>query len=1385
MPCRVCRIGDTDFWAARLFLPPGDTEVGPGTSSTTNSPVALHFVLDNSGSMGSMTTEIKEIFSELVDNAASAPCSLTLFSEKANLLSDRIMSSKQMLNLPRVKQGLTNIPEGVRKAMDVITTTEVSEICESVVKKTHHVLILLTDGLHNRGLTPSKEFPTIGEEARKNIPDVQLSVVVVGITKDSSTSMGMLLKTNIETVPLDASLVDNVYFASSRSSMRSVMAKLIDGLGCLSTGSVRSIRCPGRGHIVAEIGRKESKTSSIRTNANDSSLEFLIAGEGPPQQLTLDGSSINITEDCESDHELIANILAKQIDRLRVKRVASSGSSSVQAAMKQLTALIDALDEDLKTKGRTKLALRKACSADRLTQHRNVIKTVHMARELRNQLADVANFSASCSQAQAAFLTGGQSKYASRAMRRAAARSGNDGLLDPQKEMARVQSEVGNASFAEELDRLLMSDAMNHLKKLSVKQTQELKEHVQARSASDFEKLGKVLVMLDSILSFDSANKDTAAEMGGKAHTSALCWIPPTGDIYEHIQGIRERYDKQIKRWPPHVNLLYPFVPANEFEDAVKKLAPFLQPIRSFCVNFTEIRHFTHGKKSHTAWLNPEETSEFVDLQATCQAAFPHCNDLGKRGSFVPHLTVGQCTSSSSVEALKMSAAWEPSATSCGEICLISREGQDKPFEVHWRVELGTGRCVATAASGKARHPSAIEKKDRRLSTIDPGVKQFVDSGALAGHLNDVFFGERRSYLSLMNPWEHIAEWKQFGNAEQGFKSQWEMLLYAGYAAYPILVERSAGTQMNPFQLAIKKVHTSMVDTASLCCANHSEIDTFGPEGGEPIVDALVLVDPSCPKASAKVASSTLGETFTSTVLSRDLHMYTGATMKAALHAHSLFRCLQPDSNDSKTSSDVAAEIRREFLGRAYQCGSCGFGPVDHGGCRDLFAHHGENDGNGGVASNACPSCGWFSDYLGDWDEWDGTIPPAMLHERLGKGRGKCDNGGNGQKLLEAKAGMVLRILYSFRKTFGGCANPVRAWYNDLAQRLVDWDLRLTTQDDVDGLVQVLIAAAACDDEVLGDVKAIEAAFAPPALLAIVNEACARAARKKFRMAAGGDNGKADGLAAERVTDMLGITRDSAPNTTGSLLEPEPSRENVERHCCRDYSIDPNAGQPEAEWAEKVVARWCTALDFVKALRMSIARRGGGWERLEQDMETSLSDYADVVGSLTGVTVRPYAEACDIDKATTDRTLVTMAAQAFLNGRGADRGMDLPDVRDEETLCDIARDMRMRIYSDRVREKMAQWKCEGERMVFLKARVSDIGTYEGMVNAQRHAHGLSKEDFWGLWEAAVCDESAGGEKVRAFLETANETFRYKYAPEGGKVHSVRGRKKSKKHSKRK
>jgi hypothetical protein len=59
--------------------------------------------------------------------------------------------------------------------------------------------------------------------------------------------------------------------------------------------------------------------------------------------------------------------------------------------------------------------------------------------------------------------------------------------------------------------------------------------------------------------------------MMSKTHQTAVAVVPPQ-EVWGPIQAIRERHDRQFRRWMPHVNLLYPFYPPERFEEALPRL---------------------------------------------------------------------------------------------------------------------------------------------------------------------------------------------------------------------------------------------------------------------------------------------------------------------------------------------------------------------------------------------------------------------------------------------------------------------------------------------------------------------------------------------------------------------------------------------------------------------------------------------------------------------------------------------------------------------------------------------------------------------------------------------------------------------------------------------
>jgi RNA 2',3'-cyclic 3'-phosphodiesterase len=176
-----------------------------------------------------------------------------------------------------------------------------------------------------------------------------------------------------------------------------------------------------------------------------------------------------------------------------------------------------------------------------------------------------------------------------------------------------------------------------------------------------------------------------------KTHRAAVVVIPPR-DIWEPIQSIRRQYDRHLKRWMPHVTLLYPFRPRALFDEAEPELRRACATIQPFRTTLSELRHFSHGRERFTLWLATEHAPSFTRLQAALQDKYPDCDDTSRHAAgFVPHLSVGQAVGRSQLrERLgELRTSWQPIAFDVEEIALISREGDEDPFAVDRTVALG------------------------------------------------------------------------------------------------------------------------------------------------------------------------------------------------------------------------------------------------------------------------------------------------------------------------------------------------------------------------------------------------------------------------------------------------------------------------------------------------------------------------------------------------------------------------------------------------------------------------------------------------------------------------------------------------------------------------
>jgi len=210
---------------------------------------------------------------------------------------------------------------------------------------------------------------------------------------------------------------------------------------------------------------------------------------------------------------------------------------------------------------------------------------------------------------------------------------------------------------------------------------------------------------------------------------TALAWIPPQ-ELWPAINELRQRYDPQVKRWPPHVNVLFGFVPEYEFERAAELLFEAAAQIKPFTAWLDGVDTFGH-RDDATIWLDPaaSDPEPWAALHREFQQRFPNCH--GRDEGYTPHLTLGRSDDPHRVAALCAARLPAGMSAQVGSLVLLSRRG-DEPMCVRAEIELGTGHLhwLPEAAPALAGDDSELAQRivSRISQALAPGIVHVVGS---------------------------------------------------------------------------------------------------------------------------------------------------------------------------------------------------------------------------------------------------------------------------------------------------------------------------------------------------------------------------------------------------------------------------------------------------------------------------------------------------------------------------------------------------------------------------------------------------------------------------------------------------------------------------------
>lgn len=232
-----------------------------------------------------------------------------------------------------------------------------------------------------------------------------------------------------------------------------------------------------------------------------------------------------------------------------------------------------------------------------------------------------------------------------------------------------------------------------------------------------------------------------------KSHETALCLIPPR-HLWSSVDRLRSLYDKAFNAWPPHVNLIYPFVKPEallEVTTILQDLTIDYQPR----ITLEGADAFNH-KHHNTIFFCPSKNSTADITQLRDRI----CDALGQprsnHGSFKPHMTIGQSEDSNAaphhflVEKVRLlpQLAWDVNA-----IAILVRDaaasgsGGPRPMRLWGTLDLSS-----------------------RLLNRPTSLQDFRDSSCSA---SEIVFQPPYHSSQTSGPWEVLTPPTPIGNGEE------------------------------------------------------------------------------------------------------------------------------------------------------------------------------------------------------------------------------------------------------------------------------------------------------------------------------------------------------------------------------------------------------------------------------------------------------------------------------------------------------------------------------------------------------------------------------------------------------------------------------------------
>jgi len=207
--------------------------------------------------------------------------------------------------------------------------------------------------------------------------------------------------------------------------------------------------------------------------------------------------------------------------------------------------------------------------------------------------------------------------------------------------------------------------------------------------------------------------------MDGATKTSALA-IVPDESAWPAIQALRKVYDsRQYQVWPPHINLIYPFAPEEDFHEIGQKIAEAIDGLGPLKLRFSCFGTF--GGK--VAFLRPDCAADLglAKLRDACAAVVPGLCDTGH--AFQPHLTIGQFKNASECAEFIATCTPPEIELDVSSLAMLARNTMHDAFRRPFGIRFGSGCACVELGSAVPYAPDVASKGAEALAAEAPSVR--------------------------------------------------------------------------------------------------------------------------------------------------------------------------------------------------------------------------------------------------------------------------------------------------------------------------------------------------------------------------------------------------------------------------------------------------------------------------------------------------------------------------------------------------------------------------------------------------------------------------------------------------------------------------------------